>query len=132
MMLTSIGAKSIKEVDDGVAVIEAMGKIDPNVMTLDWGIPMLTAPEIMRVIRSPGRFPKSDLPVIMVTGNATREVVRAALQLGVHDILVRPVSPKVLQQRLEGVLFSPRQMVQHGEHYIPQPRQQSPGHLNRG
>ena len=53
MMLTSIGAKSIKEVDDGVAVIEAMGKIDPNVMILDWGIPMLTAPEIMR----PPRFP---------------------------------------------------------------------------
>ena len=129
-MLTNIGAKSIKEVDDGLAVIEAVRTIDPDVMILDWNIPTLTAPEIMRVIRSPGVFPKPDLPVIMVTGNSTRAVVGEAVRLGVHEILVRPVSPKVLQQHLLGVFLAQRQMVQNGKHYIPQPRKKSDWALN--
>ena len=125
MMLTNIGAKSINEVDNGLTVIEAIRTIDPDVMILDWNIPLLPAPEIMRIIRSPGVFPKPDLPVIMVTGNGTRAVVREAVRLGVHEILVLPLSPKVLQQRLLSILLTKRQMVQNGEHYIPQPRKQS-------
>jgi two-component system, chemotaxis family, chemotaxis protein CheY len=124
MMLTNIGAKSINEVDNGLTVIEAIRTIDPDVMILDWNIPMLSAPEIMRIIRSPGVFPKPDLPVIMVTDNGTREVVREAVRLGVHEILVLPVSPKVLQQHLLSIFLAKRQMVQSGKHYIPQPRKQ--------
>jgi len=125
MMLTNIGAKSINEVDNGLAVIEAIRTIDPDVMILVWNIPTLPAPEIMRIIRSPGVFPKPDLPVIMVTGNGTRAVVREAVRLGVHEILVQPVSPKVLQQHLLSIFLAKRQMVQDGKHYIPQPRKQS-------
>jgi len=124
MMLTNIGAKSIHEVVDGLAAIEAVRTVDPDVMILDWDIPMLSAPEMMRIIRSPGVFPKPDLPVIIVTYNGTRAVVKEALRLGVHEILVRPISPKILQQHLLSVLLAKREMVQNGERYIPQPRKQ--------
>lgn len=124
MMLTNIGAKSINEVVDGLAAIEAIRTVDPDVMILDWSIPLLSAPEMMQIIRSPGVFPKPDLPVIIVTYNGTRAVVKEALRLGVHEILVRPVSPKILQQHLLSVLLAKREMVQNGERYIPQPRKQ--------
>jgi CheY-like chemotaxis protein len=124
MMLTNIGAKSIYEVDDGVAAIEAIRTIDPDVMVLDWGIPVLSAPEMMRIIRSPGVFPKASLPVIMITDRGTRSRVQEAIRLGAHELLVRPVSPKALQQRLLSIFLAQRPMVRSGKYYIPQPRRQ--------
>jgi two-component system chemotaxis response regulator CheY len=124
MMLTNIGAKSIYEVDDGVAALEAIRTLDPDVMILDWGIPVLTAPEMMRIIRSPGVFPKASLPVIMVTERGTRTRVQESIRLGAHELLVKPMSPKALQHRLLNIFLAQRPMVRTGKYYIPQPRRQ--------
>ena len=124
MMLTNIGAKSIYEVDDGVGALEAIRTLDPDVMILDWGLPVLTAPEMMRIIRSPGVFPKASLPIIMVTERGTRTCVQEAIRLGAHELLVKPMSPKALQHRLVNIFLAQRPMVRTGKYYIPQPRRQ--------
>lgn len=124
MMLTNIGAKSIYEVDDGVTALEAIRTLDPDVMILDWAIPVLSAPEMMRIIRSPGVFPKASLPIVMVTDRGTRSRVQEAIRLGVHELLVRPISPKALQHRLVSIFLTQRPMVRTGKYYIPQPRRQ--------
>jgi CheY-like chemotaxis protein len=124
MMLTNIGAKSIYEVDDGVAALEAIRTIDPDVMILDWSIPVLSAPEMMRIIRSPGVFPKASLPVIMVTDRGTRSRVQEAIRLGAHELLVKPMSSKALQHRLANIFLAQRPMIRTGKYYIPKPRRQ--------
>jgi two-component system chemotaxis response regulator CheY len=124
MMLTNIGAKSIYEVDDGVAALEAIRTLDPDVMILERGIPVLTAPEMMRIIRSPGVFPKASLPIIMVTERGTRTRVQEAIRLGAHELLIKPMSPKALQHRLVNIFLAQRPMVRTGKYYIPQPRRQ--------
>ena len=45
-----------------------------------------------------------------------------AIRLGVNEFLVKPISPKTLQQRLLGILLNPRPMVRAGKYYIPMPR----------
>jgi two-component system chemotaxis response regulator CheY len=124
MMLTNIGAKSIYEVDDGVAAIESIRTIDPDVMILDWDIPVLSAPEMMRIIRSPGVFPKASLPVIMVTDRGTRSRVQESIRLGAHELLIKPMSPKALQHRLANIFLAQRPMIRSGKYYIPKPRRQ--------
>ena len=124
MMLTNIGAKSIYEVDDGVAALEAIRTLDPDVMILDWGIPVLTAPEMMKIIRSPGVFPKASLPVIMVTERGTRTRVQESIRLGAHELLIKPMSPKSLQYRLLNIFLAQRPMIRTGKYYIPQPRRE--------
>ena len=39
-----------------------------------------------------------------------------------HEFLVKPISPKTLQQRLLGIMLNPRPMVRAGKYYIPMPR----------
>ena len=124
MMLTNIGAKSIYEVDDGVNAIEAIRTLDPDVLILDWGIPVLSAAETMRIIRSPGVFPKASLPVIMVTDRGTRTRVQQSIRLGAHELLIKPMSPKALQQRLVNIFLAQRPMIRAGKYYIPKPRRQ--------
>jgi len=122
MMLTNLGVKSIYETADGVATIDAIRTINPDVLILEWELPILDGCEVMRIVRSPGVFPKPGLPVIMMTDCGARSRVTTAIRLGVHEFLVKPVSPKTLQQRMLGIILNPRAMVRAGKYYIPMPR----------
>ena len=46
-------------------------------MLLDWDMPVLDGMEVMRIVRSPGVFPRPNLPIIMLTNRAQRSSVRA-------------------------------------------------------
>jgi CheY-like chemotaxis protein len=122
MMLINLGAKSIYEAADGVTALNLVRTADPDVMILDWEMPVLTGAQVARIVRSPGVFPKPSLPIIMLTGNGQRARVTAAMRLGVNEFLVKPVSPKALQDRLLSILMNPRPMVQIGAYFVPQPR----------
>src|ERR1700693_6001375 len=66
-MLMNLGAKSVTEAADGLAALEAIRTCDPDVMLLDWHMPMLSGIEVVRIVRSPGVFPRPNLPIIMLT-----------------------------------------------------------------
>jgi CheY-like chemotaxis protein len=125
MMLINSGARSIYEASDGVAAIDGIRTVSPDVMIMNWDMPVLDGPEVMRIVRSPGIFPKPNLPIIMLTDLGLRSRVSAAIKLGVHEFLVTPISPKTLQERLLGILLAPRPMVRAGNYYIPMPRRRA-------
>ena len=122
MMLTNLGAKAIYEATDGIAALDAIRTVNPDVMILDWDMPILNGREVMRIVRSPGAFPKPNLPIIMLTDRGLRSRVTTAVRLGVNEFLVKPVSPVILQQRLLSIVLRPRPMVRAGKYYIPMPR----------
>ena len=121
-MLTNLGCKAVYEAGDGLAAIDSIRTVNPDVTILDWDMPILDGREVMRIVRSPGVFPKPNVPIIMLTDRGLRSRVTTAIRLGVHEFLVKPISPKTLQQRLLGIMFSPRPMVRAGKYYIPMPR----------
>jgi hypothetical protein len=52
--------------------------------------------------------------------------VHEAIRLGVHEVLTKPTSPKMLQDRLLSILVNPRPMVQIGKYFVPEPRRPVP------
>jgi CheY-like chemotaxis protein len=122
MMLMNIGAKAIYEASDGVSALDVIRTADPDVAILDWDLPVLSGAQVIKIVRSPQVFPKPHLPIIMLTANAHRSHVAEAMRLGVHEFLVKPTSPRALQDRLLSILIRPRPMVQIGQHYVPEPR----------
>jgi CheY-like chemotaxis protein len=122
MMLMNVGAKTIYEAPDGVAALDVIRNANPDIAILDWELPVLSGPQVVRIVRSPAVFPKPHLPIIMLTACAQRSHVNEALRLGVHEFLVKPTSPAALRDRLLSILVKPRPMVQIGNHYIPEPR----------
>jgi len=58
----------------------------------------------------------------MLTDAGKRSRVQTALRLGVHELLIKPISPKTLQQRLLGLVVKPRPTIREGRYYIPMPR----------
>ena len=122
MMLMNIGLKSIYEAADGVAALDTIRTANPDVAILDWEMPLMSGHDVIRIVRSPGVFPKPDLPVILLTAGADRLRVNEAIRLGVHEFLCKPTSPGALRDRLLSILVKPRPMVQVGKHYVPKLR----------
>jgi len=121
-MLMNLGAKSVIEVADGLAALEAIRNCDPDIMVIDWDMPVLDGMEVMRIVRSPGVFPRPNLPIIMLTTRSQRSSVVEALRAGVHEFLLKPTSPKALRDRLMSIVARPRKMVKLGNYYVPEPR----------
>jgi CheY-like chemotaxis protein len=121
-MLMNLGARSVREAADGIAALEQIRTWNPDVMLIDWDLPVLNGMEVMRIVRSPGVFPRPDLPAIMLTSRTRRSHVLEAMRVGVHEFLVKPTSPKALRDRLMSIMIKPRPLMKVGELYVPKPR----------
>lgn len=121
-LLLHIGVKEVFEAADGIAGLEAIRIVGPELVILDWELPLLNGTEFVRIVRSPGVFPRPDVPIIMLTAHGHRSRVVEAARLGVNEFLCKPISPKALYERMVAILANPRPFVQVGAYYGPQPR----------
>ena len=121
-ILVNLGIKNIHEAADGIAGLEAIRMFAPDMVILDWEMPLLNGAELVRIVRSPGVFPVPDVPIIMLTAHVERWRVVEATRLGVHEFLKKPVSGKSLLDRMVSILNNPRPMVRLGDYYGPEPR----------
>ena len=121
-ILVNLGVKNIHEASDGIDGLESIRMFAPDMVILDWEMPLLNGAELVRIVRSPGVFPVPDVPIIMLTGHVERWRVVEATRLGVHEFLKKPVSGKSLLDRMVSILTSPRPMVRLGDYYGPEPR----------
>jgi two-component system chemotaxis response regulator CheY len=121
-LLVNCGIKDIYEAADGIAALDSIRTMAPDIVILDWEMPLLSGPELVRIVRSPGVFPMPDIPIIMLTGHCERWRVVEAVRLGVNEYLTKPVSAKALYDRLVSITMQPRPLVQLGDYYGPEPR----------
>jgi two-component system chemotaxis response regulator CheY len=115
-LLMSVGVRTIYEAPDQPAGLELIRSMAPDVVILDWEMPGLDGASFVRMVPFP------DIPIIMLTGHGERRRVIDALQIGVNEFLLKPVSSKALQDRLVSVLTKPCPLVKSGDYYGPAPR----------
>ena len=121
-LLMSVGVRTIYEAADGPAGLEMIRNASPDIVILDWEMPGLDGAGFVRMVRSPQTFPLPNIPIIMLTGHGERSRVIEAVEIGVNEFLLKPVSSKSLRDRLIAVLAKPRPLVQSGDYYGPAPR----------
>ena len=103
-MLLQLGVKSIYEISDGAAALDAIRNLSPDMVIVDWDVPVLSVQDVLRMARTPGVLPNPRVPIIVISSSGQSEYVREAIKLGAQQFLVRPFSPKILEQRLRGVV----------------------------
>src|SRR5581483_6765101 len=101
----------------GIPALEFIRQTQPDVIVLDWEMPLLNGPELVRIVRSPGVFPSPDIPIIMLTAHGERRRIVESVKLGVNEFLCKPVSAKALLDRLISILLKPRASVHVGDYY---------------
>jgi len=121
-LLMAIGVREVYEASDGIAGLDAIRTVVPDVVILDWELPLLNGAEFVRIVRSPGVFPMPDIPIIMLSSHGERWRVIEAARIGVNEYLRKPISAQQLSDRLVSILAKPRPIVQLGDYHGPEPR----------
>lgn len=102
------------------------GGTRPDILICRWELPAAEAAadglDFVRRLRRDPASPMPFLPVIVATATITRERVRAALDAGVNEVLVLPLSAKALETRLREVVEKPRRFVRGGGYFGPDRR----------
>lgn len=126
-MLRAFGMNSVLESASGDHALGQMYGNQVDVVILD----QLGAPErslaFIRRLRQGDDSPAPIVPLIMMTGHATREMVTAARDAGVTEFLAKPVAPKALAMRLWSIIAKPRPFVRTGSYFGPCRRRHGAG-----
>ncbi len=100
-ILVRTGIMRIVEAQDGAEALVALTEQKPQLVVLDWDIPVVAARELVNAARDN----RDDRPGIVVTMSApTRSAVSAARALAIDSIIVSPFSPRAFMDRLRPVV----------------------------
>lgn len=121
-LLHGFGAREVLEAEDGAAGLEAFMTYAPDVVILDWEMPILDGLEVTRMIRQPTTSVNPFVPIIMVTGHSEKRRVVMARDTGINEFLVKPISSKALYDRVLAVVAYPRQFVRTRTYFGPDRR----------
>jgi two-component system chemotaxis response regulator CheY len=99
--LRELGFSNIREAEDGAAAFKVLESAKIDFVVTDWNMPVVTGLDLLKKIRADDRF--KQLPVLMVTAEAKREQIIEAAQSGVNGYVVKPFTPKTLQEKIEKI-----------------------------
>jgi len=88
---------------DGQEAIDQARQVDPDVMVLDLGLPVIDGVEVCRVVRT-----FSDCYIVMLTARTEEIDKLIGLSVGADDYLTKPFSPRELLARIHAMLRRPR------------------------
>ena len=92
----------VEEAVDGQEAILRIAETQPDLVLLDWMLPVMSGIEVCRQIR---RRPETrDLPVIMVTARAEDQDSVRGLNTGADDYITKPFSIEALLARVRALL----------------------------
>jgi len=84
---------------DGLAGLEAVARVHPDLVILDLMLPHLDGVEVCRRIRA-----TSDVPILMLTARIDEVDKLLGLSLGADDYVTKPFSPREVVARVKAIL----------------------------
>lgn len=121
-VLNSFGISEITEVADGDAAIAEIRHTVPDILITDYAMEPMNGIEFTRFIRTAPESPNPYQPIIMVTGFTEMHRVIEARDVGVTEIVAKPVSAMALYSRFVAVVEKPRPFVRTQEFFGPDRR----------
>lgn len=121
-LLSGLGVNKVIEADNGAAAMRQFETEPVDVLITDWEMPELTGLELVRRIRDHAVSPDPDLPVIMLSGHASKCRVLEARDAGITEFLSKPMSASDLHRRLVDCFLRPHPVVHTQSFFGPDRR----------
>jgi CheY-like chemotaxis protein len=121
-LLHGFGTREVYEAEDGAAGLEAFTHYMPDLVIADWVMPIFDGLELTQMIRQPGANSNPYVPIIMLTGHSEKRRVVAARDAGITEFLAKPISAKLLYERILNVVANPRPFIKTKTYFGPDRR----------
>jgi signal transduction histidine kinase/ActR/RegA family two-component response regulator len=86
---------------NGAEAVEALQQKKYGLVLMDLQMPVMDGYEATKVIRSSGKVLDSEIPIIAMTANASKEDRQQCLDAGMDDYVPKPVERKVMLNMLQ-------------------------------
>jgi two-component system chemotaxis response regulator CheY len=103
-LLKQIGYEDIMEAEDGAAALRTLKGQKIDFIVSDWNMPNMSGLELLKAVR--GSDDLKELPFLMVTAEALKDNVVAAVKAGVSNYIVKPFTAEVLNEKIEKIVKS--------------------------
>ncbi len=97
-LLTDLDHEAVQS-EDGVDALQKLTDSGPfDLVLLDWNMPLMSGIEVVQKIRANPAW--SDVQIVMVTTEAHFDRVRAAMDAGANEYLMKPFTREALVEKL--------------------------------
>ncbi len=101
MSLERIGKMTVEVVGDPTVAIEKMVVFRPDLVMLDWMMPVMDGPTLFRQMKT--RPETSALPVVFITAKAAQRDLDELVSMGAAGTISKPFSPRDLPDQLRAI-----------------------------
>ena len=99
--LERVGKMTVAVVGDPTQAIQTMAEFRPDLVMLDWMMPVMDGPTLFRQMKL--RPETSALPVVFITARASQRDLEELKALGAAGTISKPFSPKDLPDQLRAI-----------------------------
>ncbi len=103
-LLKQGGFENIVEAEDGAAALKVLKSQPVDFIISDWNMPNMSGLDLLKAVRADDEL--KALPFLMVTAEALKDNVVAAVKAGVSNYIVKPFTAEVLNEKIEKIVKS--------------------------
>ena len=103
-LLKQGGFENVVEAEDGMAALKVLKSQQVDFIISDWNMPNMSGLELLKAVRGDDEL--KALPFLMVTAEALKDNVVAAVKAGVSNYIVKPFTAEVLNEKIEKIVKS--------------------------
>ena len=125
-ILRGLGVRNIVRCVDAIEAFEVIGRESIHLALVDYEMPIINGCEFASLVRTAPDCPDKFLPMILVTGHASRNIVMECLSVGFNHVLAKPLSASSLSSKMHDVFVEPpRFILTPGGYFGPERRRRN-------
>lgn len=100
-LLKELGFTNVDEAEDGAAALSKLRQGGFEVVVSDWNMPNMDGLTLLQTMRADTEL--ESLPFLMITADAKKEHIAAAVQAGASSCIAKPFTAATLQEKLDKI-----------------------------
>ncbi len=100
-LLKELGFTNVEEAEDGAVALSKLRQGGFEVVVSDWNMPNMDGLTLLQTMRADAEL--KSLPFLMITAEAKKENIAAAVQAGASSCIAKPFTAATLQEKLDNI-----------------------------
>lgn len=100
-LLKELGFTNVEEAEDGAVALTKLRQGGFEVVVSDWNMPNMDGLTLLQAVRADAEL--KSLPFLLITAEAKKENIAAAVQAGASSCIAKPFTAATLQDKLDKI-----------------------------